>query len=108
MRDDQGVARLHVRRQVVFPQPLLDVLLRQDDHEVAGLGRLGGSHHLEAVVLRLVPGLRVFAQTDHDLNAAVRQVERVGVSLAPITDHGHRLVLQEIEVAILFVQDFHL
>ena len=42
----------------------------------------------------------VLAQPDHHLHAGIAQVEGVGVSLAAVSDDGHRLSVQQGKVRV--------
>jgi len=55
-------------------------------------------HHLQAGLADLVPRRAALAQPDHDLDAAVVQVLRVGMALAAVADDGNGLALDEAQV----------
>ena len=40
---------------------------------------------------------------DHDVHAAIAQVERVRVALAAIADDGDRLALEQAQISVFFV-----
>jgi len=46
-------------------------------------------------------------QADDDLDAAVAEVEGVGVALAAVAEHGDGFVLQQDGIGILFIIKFH-
>ena len=106
MSDHQGVAVFHVGRNVRIPDRGLKVILREDDHHIARLGRFGRFHHLEAVVFDLLPARGGFPQTHDDVRAAVLCVQRMGAPLASVADDGDFPVLQQIQVRIGVIVNF--
>jgi hypothetical protein len=105
VRDGQVVALGQVRRDLA----LVDVrsaLVGQGQHHDARLARrLGRRRDPEAGLLGLRPGARVLPEADDHLHAGRTQVLGVRVALAPVADHGHRLVGQPPEVRVLVVVD---
>ena len=53
----------------------------------------------------LVPALAPLVETDNNLETRIAQIQRVGVSLAAITDDGNRLAKQRLKAGILVVVD---
>ncbi len=103
----QGSALLDVGGDVVVVH-LGDVLVGQQDHDhVSGLDGVVDFHHGQASLADLVPGSAALAQTDHDLHAAVVQVLGVGVALAAVADDGHGLALDQAQVTVFVVENFH-
>ena len=64
-----------------------------------------GAQHLETGLLGLGDRLGAGLEADLDLDARVAQVERVGVALRAVADHGDLLALDEREVGVLVVED---
>src|SRR5215471_12393420 len=57
----------------------------QDHDDIRGFHGIGDRHDLEPALLGLPPG-SALSQTDHDRDAALLQVEGVGVTLAAVSD----------------------
>jgi hypothetical protein len=57
--------------------------------------------------LRLVPGSAALAQTNGDLDAGILQVLGVGMALRAVTNDGDLLALDQGEVGVLVVINFH-
>src|SRR2546427_7981946 len=55
----------------------------------------------------LVPGGAALSQADRDFHSRVVQVQGVGVSLRPVTHDRDLLALDERQVRVLVVIDFH-
>jgi hypothetical protein len=62
---------------------------------------------LEAGLFGLGPGSAALAQTNGDLDAGVLQVLGVGMALRAITNDGDLLALDQGEVGVLVVINFH-
>src|SRR5581483_1178200 len=85
-----------------------DVLVGHQHHdEVGALHRLGDLLHLQAGAFRLVPGGAALAQRHGHLDVRVVQVLRVRMSLRAVAHDGDLLVLDEREIRVLVVIDFH-
>ena len=66
------------------------------------------SIHLELLGFGLLHASRGLAERDRDLlDAAVAQIERVGVALAAIADDGDLLALDQVQVGIAIVINTH-
>src|SRR5699024_4559281 len=65
----------------------------------------GDGAHGQALLLGLRGGLRALAQADPDLDAAVAQVQRVGVALRAEADDGDLLALDDGQVGVVVVED---
>ncbi len=74
-------------------------------HDVGLLRRLARGHDSQAVGLDLLPSRRVRAQADPDVAARVVEVQRVRVTLTAVADDRDLARAQQIEVAILLVED---
>ena len=53
-----------------------------------------GSATAQAVGLRLVPARAALAHADHDVEAGVMQVERMGAALAAVAEDGDAVAFQ--------------
>ncbi len=79
----------------------------QDHHEVGCFDCIGDFLDVEASLLGLVPRCAAFTQTDADLDARVLQVVGVGVTLRAVADDRDLALLDEGEVCVLVVKNFH-
>ncbi len=86
-----------------LPHLAVQLVGEQDHHEVAAAGGLDDRQHLQTLLARLGDGLGVLAQPDHDLDAGVLEVERVGVALGAVADDGDGLAVEELEVCVVVV-----
>lgn len=83
------------------------LLIVDEDHDDVGrFGRFGGGCHLQAGGFRFGPALGAVIQADDDVDAAVVQVQGVGVPLRAVADDRDGLVLEDAEVAVVLVVDF--
>src|SRR5699024_1696630 len=55
----------------------------------------------------LAPGRAILAQAHHDVDARVVQVECMGVALGTITNDGYCLALDQGQITVLVVKNFH-
>ena len=83
-------------------------LVGQQHHDQIG-GGAGFAHGQHLQPLLFGRGLRAAAgvQADDNPDAAVAQVEGVGMALAAVTEHSHGLALQQAGIGILFIIKFH-
>ena len=88
---------------LALPHVVVQLVWQQDHHEVAAAGRLDDGQHLQTLLAGLRDGLRVLAQADHDVDAGVLEVQRVGVALRAVSDDGDGLAVEECEVCIVVV-----
>src|SRR6266571_3981183 len=85
-----------------------DVFVRhQHHHEVGPFDRLRDLLDVHAGFFCLVPGGAALPQADRDFHSRVVQVQGVGVSLRPIAHDRDLLALDERQVSVLVVIDFH-
>ena len=85
-----------------------NLFVGQQNHDHVGLGHsVADFCHLEASFFNLRPRCATFAQTHHHLHATVVQVLCMCVPLAAVTDDGHGFALDQAQVAILVVINFH-
>ena len=77
------------------------LFVRGEDHDdVCDLCRLFRRHDFQAGLFRLRPGFAPLVEADDDFDAALLQVERMGVALAAVTDDSDGLVFQDSDVAV--------
>ncbi|MCY1176794.1 hypothetical protein D9M73_170790 [compost metagenome] len=107
MGEGQGGAFLDVRLDIVLVQGGLE-LVRGQDHDQVG-SRNSGSNvgHFQAVGFCLGNGRRTFTQANSHVNAGVFQVARLSVALGTVTDDGNFLALDDRQVAVFIVENFH-
>ncbi|MCY1537834.1 hypothetical protein D9M68_733440 [compost metagenome] len=85
-----------------------DVFVGQQHHDDVGrLDGVGDFLDFQAGVGGLVPRGAALAQADHDLHAGFMQVLRVRVALRTVADDGNSLALDEGEIAVFVVENFH-
>ena len=106
--EHQVLALAGVRLDLVRVHHGLLFVGREDHHHVSPFGGFGRRDDLEAFLfgLGLRSGVRLEAY-DEVLHAALTQIERVGVALAAIADDGHFLGLDDAQIGVGFVIDFH-
>jgi hypothetical protein len=82
----------------------LHLVRREDDDEVGLLDRVGDREDTQALGLGLGLGLGALGQADAHVDAAVTQVERVGVALAAVADDGDLAPLDDRQVGVVVVE----
>ena len=106
MAEEQGVARLQVRPDVLGVDVALD-LVRGQDHDEVGLGDgVGNVQDPQALGLGLGAGLRAFLQADADLDAGIAEAQGVGVALGAVADDGDLAALDDRQVGVVVVEHF--
>ena len=104
MREHQHLAG----GQVLLDVGLVDarlVLVGNEHHDHVGpLRGVGDGQHLEAGRLRLLGRLAAGLQADDDVDAAVLQVQRVGVALRAVADDGDLPLADQLDVRVLVVK----
>ena len=104
--EEQGVAGLQVRGDVLGVDVALD-LVRGEDHDQVGFGDgVGDVEDAQALGLGLGAGLGVFLQADADVNTGIAQAEGVGVALGAVTDDGDGAALDDRQVGVVVVEHF--
>lgn len=104
--EEQGVAGLQVRGDVLGVDVALD-LVRGEDHDEVGLGDgVGDVQDAQALGLGLGAGRGAFLEADADVNTGVAQAEGVGVALGAVTDHGDGAALDDRQVGVVVVEHF--
>ena len=105
--EGQGGALLDVRLDFVLVQRGLE-LVRGQDHDQVG-SRNSGSNvgHFQAVGFSLGNSGRAFTQANSHVNAGIFQVARLGVTLGTVANDGDFLALDDRQVTIFIVINFH-
>ena len=100
VREQQRFTGAQIRLDVfLITRGLLGV--RQRDHDdVGAFDGLGGGDDFKALFLRDGNGLAAFVKADDDLEAAVFEVERVGVALRAEAEDRQRFVFQHAKVGV--------
>jgi hypothetical protein len=80
---------------------------QQHHHDIGILDRLANFLDLETGLFRLVPRSTALAQANRYLDPGILEVLGMGMALRAIADDGHFLALDEGEVGILVVINFH-
>ena len=93
--------------EVLLHMFVVDLLLfgvgRQHHDDVGPLRRVGERLHVETGFFRLGDRRRAVAQSDDHVDAGVLQVQRVGVTLAAVTDDRNFLAADDRDVGVLVV-----
>ena len=97
VREHQRLAALHVRRNLLVVDLRLADVGRQDHHDLRLCGGLGDGPHRQSGRLDFRARLRFGMQADAHIQAAVAQVQRVGMALAAKADDRDRLAAQTLE-----------
>ncbi len=106
MAEEEGVAGLQVRGDLVGVDVALD-LVRGEDHDEVRFGDgVGDVEHPQALGLGLGAGLGVCLQADADVNTGIAQAEGVGVALGAVTDDGDGAALDDRQVGVVVVEHF--
>ena len=100
VREEQRRARLEIRRNLVLVQSRLRAVRHEEHDELRAAHRLGDGRHREPGLFGGGPRLAALAEADHDVDAGVRHVQRMRVTLAAVAEHGD-LAVEEIDVSLL-------
>ena len=85
-----------------------DVLVRQQHHhDIGSLDRLGNFLNLDPGLLDLAPGSAALTQANRDLDAGISQILSVGMALGAVTNDGDLLALDQREIGVLVIINFH-
>ena len=101
--EHQRLPRQQVRRDGLPVHLGLQVVWDQHHHDVGIAGDVGDEPHLQTVPLRLGHAAAALVQAHLHADAAVMQVQRVGVALAAVSDYADRLALQQRHVGVVLV-----
>jgi hypothetical protein len=99
------VALFQVRLDRLFVDGALQLVGHDDHDDVGFFGGVGDAEDAQAARLGLGLALAPLGQPDTHIDAAVLQVERVGVPLAAVADDGHFLALKLGEIGVFVVVD---
>jgi hypothetical protein len=89
-------------------QILLRQIRRQERNQRGACNCIDGLGDFQPILLRLGPARARPADTDHDIEAAVLQVQCMGAALAAIAEHGDAGALEGLLVDILLRIDLHM
>ena len=103
VRKGKRRAVFEVLLNTLFIHLCLAFVVNEDHYDVGLFNSLGNRINFKTGSNGLGPGLAALVQADNDLHAAVAQIERMSMSLTAVTDDGHGLVLQNIDVAIRLI-----
>ena len=106
MGKSQGAAGFQVRRNLALVNVSLFFVRDQDHGDVSPFNRFADGHNLQARCFRFCRGFGTFVQANHYFQAAVTQVQRMGVALAAVTDDRNFFTLNRIPVYILIIIHF--
>ena len=105
MREHEQVAGGDPVEDLGLPDLGLLLVREQHHHHVAATRGIGDVQHLQPGGLGLGAARGVGAEADDDVVAGLLQVERVGVTLRPVTEDRDRLALERFGVGIGVVED---
>ena len=85
-----------------------DVLVgHEHHHQIGAFHGIGDRCNLEPRLLRLVPRRATRTQTDGHLHAGIVEILRVRVALRAVADDRDLLALDQRQVGVFFIIDFH-
>ncbi|SKW58265.1 Uncharacterised protein [Mycobacteroides abscessus subsp. abscessus] len=102
--EEQRIAVLEVRLDLVLEDLGLRSVGREDHDDVGPLGDLFGGIDLQPLLGDLLARLGALTQADLHLNAGVAQAQRVRVPLAAVPDNADLASLNEGQVRIVVVE----
>ena len=105
MGEEEGVAVLEVRGDLLGVQLTLVLIGGQDHDHVGLLTRFLDGQHAQTLSLSLGDRRGTLPQTNPHVNAGVTQVEGVGMSLGAVTNDGNLTVLDDGQVGVVVVVD---
>ena len=105
MGEGQGLAGGQVGLDAVLIQGGLLLVIDEDHDDVGGLGGLGSGHDGHALGLGLGPALGAVVQAHDDVDAALLQIQRVGMALRAVADDGNGLAGQLLKVTVLLIEN---
>ena len=103
--ESQRLSGGQVRLNALLVQGGLLLVVDENHDDVGGLGRLGGGHDGHALSFGLGPALGAVVQAHDDVDAALLQVQCVGVTLRAVADDGHGLTGQLLKVTVLLIEN---
>ncbi len=105
MGEEEGVSRVEVGLDGLGVDDTHHLVRHQHHDRVRPLGGLVRAEDLQPGCLRLCPARRAFAKAHHYVDSRLHEIEGMGVALAPVSDDGDLLGLDEPEVAVRVVVD---
>src|SRR5580658_800848 len=82
----------------------LDVVGDEDHHRVGGFGGFVGSENREARGCRLLTRAAFGGKADYYVQAAVAEIQGVGVTLGTVADDSYFFAFQVVDVSVFFVK----
>ena len=108
VRERQRRTFFEVGGQVIAVQRGLSFVRRQHHDDIGPGGCVCRAEYLETFVFRLPGAAGAFAERDGDfLDAAVAEIEGMGMALAAVADNGHFLAFDQIHIRITVVINSH-
>ena len=101
----QRLAGGQIRSDLLLVQTLLDVIRNQHHDHIGFSHRVGHGGDAQTVRLGLRAALASLVQPDDDVDAGIAKIEGMGMTLAAVTDDGHRLALERVESGVALVID---
>src|SRR5690606_4151425 len=105
--EGQDGAFLQIRLQLFLVQLALEFVRGQDHYQVSSSNCGGDISHFQAVGFSFGDRRRTGTQTDSDIYTGVLEIARMSVALGAITDDGDLFALDNGEVAVFVVINFH-
>ena len=100
MGEAQHLAGAEVRCDLLVVDGLLE-LIGQQHHDPVGLGAgVGDAQHFQAIGLGLLGRAAACVEPNYDVDAAVLEVQGVGMALGAVANDGNRLAVQQGEVGV--------
>src|SRR3989344_481802 len=105
--EGQGSALLDVRLDFVFVQGRLELVRGQDHDQVGSSNSRSNVSHFQAMGFSLGYSGGAFTQANSHVNTGLFQVARLSVALGTVANDGNFLALDDREVTIFVVINFH-
>ena len=96
MAEQDRVARGDAVADLRLPHLVVELVGQQDHHQIPTTRGLDDRQHLQALLERHGDRRGVGAQPDHDFDAGVLQVQRVGVALGAVADDRDGLAVEQL------------
>ena len=103
--EHQRIASLQIRLDVLVIDLALDRIGQQDHDDIGFGGGVTVAQDAQPFGFGLGAALASFVQTDAHIDAAVAQIQRMGMALAAIADDCNLLARQQAKVGLVFVID---
>jgi hypothetical protein len=104
--EDEGLALGHVLGDLGLVDAFLELVGDEHLDDLRVLGRVGGGHGLEAVILGEIEVRGAGHLRDDDVDAGITQVLGLGVALAAVADDRERLAAERRQAGVLVVVHF--